>query len=375
MTVVAENRTSSDAPPTGREEAWRFTPLSRLRGLHLSVDGADQASINIVASPEARVESVATHTLDAPSGPVEYQCRLVLEAAPLSSLLILPRNSVGSVPSVITITGTGTDLPTVGNLVIRAEQGSTGVVVIEHVGSTSYVGNVEIEVGDGADLTVISIQSWADDTVHLGRQHAQLGRDSRFRSLVATLGGDVVRVVPTVSYSAPGGDAELLGVFFAERGQHVEHRLQVDHSEPHCRSNVVYKGALQDDGTHSVWIGDVLIRAEAVGTQTYEINRNLLLTTGARADSVPNLEIETGNVTGAGHASATGRFDDEQLFYLRSRGIDADSARRLVVHGFFAEIVGRIPTEGVGARIMAAIERKLAGGDDARTPDRDGGEQ
>jgi len=374
MTVVAENRTISDAPPTGREEAWRFTPLGRLRRLHLSVDGADQASIDIVTSPEARVESVATHTLDAPSGPVEYQCRLVLEAAPSSSLLILPRNSVGSVPSIITITGTGTERPTVGNLVIRAEQGSTGVVVIEHVGSTSYVGNVEIEVGDGADLTVISIQSWADDTVHLGRQHAQLGRDSRFRSLVATLGGDVVRVVPTVSYSAPGGDAELLGVFFAERGQHVEHRLQVDHSEPHCRSNVVYKGALQDDGTHSVWIGDVLIRAEAVGTQTYEINRNLLLTTGARADSVPNLEIETGNVTGAGHASATGRFDDEQLFYLRSRGIDADSARRLVVHGFFAEIVGRIPTEGVGARIMAAIERKLAGGDDTHVPDREGGE-
>lgn len=134
-----------------------------------------------------------------------------------------------------------------------------------------------------------------------------------------------MRLTGTVRFGAPGGDAELLGLYYADEGQFFEHRLLVDHAQPNCKSNVVYKGALQGDPSsdkpdaHTVWIGDVLIRAEATGTDTFELNRNLILTDGARADSVPNLEIETGEIAGAGHASATGRFDDEQLFYLRSR--------------------------------------------------------
>lgn len=158
----------------------------------------------------------------------------------------------------------------------------------------------------------------------------------------------------------------MLGVYFADAGQHLEQRLLVDHSAPHCKSNVMYKGALQGEtgpGTvdaHTVWIGDVLIRAEAEGTETYELNRNLVLTDGARADSVPNLEIETGEIVGAGHASATGRFDDEQLFYLRARGISEEVARRLVVRGFFHEIIDKIPVPAVRERLDAAIETELA---------------
>jgi Fe-S cluster assembly protein SufD len=110
-----------------------------------------------------------------------------------------------------------------------------------------------------------------------------------------------------------------------------------------------------------VWIGDVLIRAAAEGTDTYELNRNLVLTDGARADSVPNLEIETGEIVGAGHASATGRFDDEQLFYLQSRGIPAEEARRLVVRGFFADIINQIGIPAVQARLLAQVEKELAG--------------
>jgi len=122
---------------------------------------------------------------------------------------------------------------------------------------------------------------------------------------------------------------ELFGLYFADAGQHLEQRLFVDHAVANCKSNVLYKGALQGRNAHTVWVGDVLIRKEAEGTDTYEANRNLVLTDGARADSVPNLEIETGEIVGAGHASATGRFDDEQLFYLCSRGIDAETARRV----------------------------------------------
>jgi len=199
--------------------------------------------------------------------------------------------------------------------------------------------------------------------VHVAALHYRLGRDATLRATTASLGGNLVRQAPTVTYAAPGGDAELLGLYFADAGQHLEHRLLVDHAVPHCKSNVVYKGALQGDldqpDAHTVWIGDVLIRAAAEGTETFELNRNLVLTDGARADSVPNLEIETGEIAGAGHASATGRFDDEQLFYLTSRGIPESQARRLVVRGFFREILTKIEVPEVRERLTAAIEAEL----------------
>ena len=215
-------------------------------------------------------------------------------------------------------------------------------------------------VGDSAEVTLVSLQDWADDAVHLGHQVVRLGRDAKIRSVVVTFGGELVRLFPQVHYSAPGGDAEMLGLYFADAGQHLEHRLRIDHTVPNCRSNVAYKGALQGKDAHTVWIGDVIIGKDATGTDTYEINRNLLLTDGASADSVPNLEIYTGEVAGAGHASATGRFDDEQLFYLQARGIPAEEARRLVVRGFFAEIIGRIGVAEVEERLLAQIEDELA---------------
>ena len=200
----------------------------------------------------------------------------------------------------------------------------------------------------------------------MGASHLSVGRDATLRHTSVTLGGDLVRLSPTVNYRAPGGDAELDGLYFADAGQHFEQRLFVDHSIPDCRSRVVYKGALQGDASvpgavaaHTVWIGDVLIRKAAEGTDTYELNRNLLLTDSARADSVPNLEIETGEIVGAGHASATGRFDDEQLFYLQSRGIPEAVARRLVVRGFFGEVIARIGVPALRERLEHAIETEL----------------
>jgi len=203
--------------------------------------------------------------------------------------------------------------------------------------------------------------------VHVGAQHLSIGRDAVLRATSVSLGGDLVRITPTIKYRGPGGDAELAGLGFADAGQHLEQRLLVDHAVPDCTSNVIYKNALQGvAGTpdaRTVWIGDVLIRAAAENTRTFELNRNLVLTAHARADSVPNLEIETGEIAGAGHASATGRFDDEQLFYLQSRGIPEDAARRLVVRAFFGEILQRIPTATLPElreRLEAAIEAELA---------------
>ncbi len=242
-------------------------------------------------------------------------------------------------------------------------------MVLDHAGSATYADNIEFVVGDGASLTVISLQNWASDTVHLSHQHACLARDARFRSVLVTLGGDLVRIVPSVEYTGRGGDAELYGVYFADPGQHLEHRLFVDHNLPDCRSRVDYRGALQGEvgsggvikQAHAVWIGDVLIRAEAEGTDTYELNRNLVLTDGTRVDSVPNLEILTGEITGAGHASASGRIDDQHLFYLQARGIPADEAKRMVVRGFLGQLLDHIEIDQIRQTVQSAIDEELAG--------------
>ena len=207
--------------------------------------------------------------------------------------------------------------------------------------------------------------------MHAAQHSVTVGRDARFKSIVVSFGGDLVRVATEARFAGTGGDVEMLGVYFADAGQHLEHRLFVDHAVPHCRSNVAYKGALQGEEAHTVWIGDVLIRAEAEGTETYELNRNLVLTDGARADSVPNLEIETGEIVGAGHASATGRFDDEQLFYLQSRGIPADEARRLVVRGFFADVINQIGIPDVQERLIARGRGRARRGGALTVPDLD----
>jgi len=265
-------------------------------------------------------------------------------------------------PTVITVRGDDTSGAAYGHTVIDVGENARAVVVLDHQGSATYADNAEFVVGDGASLTVVSVQDWADDAVHVSAHQATLGRDARLQHAVVTLGGGVVRISPSVRYAGPGGDAELLGAYFADAGQHLEHRLFVDHAQPDCRSRVDYKGALQGEAAHTVWIGDVLIRPEATGTDTYERNRNLLLTDGARADSVPNLEILTGEVVGAGHASASGRLEDHHLFYLMARGIPRDEARRLVIRGFFGELIAKIAVPELRDRITAAIEAELAAG-------------
>ena len=258
------------------------------------------------------------------------------------------------------INGRGADRRANAHLVIEAQESSSSIVVLNHTGSAQYAQDVEILVGDNAQMTVITVHDWDDDAVHIAQHHARVGRDARLKHVAVTLGGSAVRLNSIGEYAAPGGEIEKLGLYFSDEGQFFENRLFIDHSAPNCTSNVAYKGALQGKGARSVWVGDVLIRKEAEGTNTYELNRNLVLTEGARADSVPNLEIETGEIEGAGHAAATGRFDDEQLFYLRARGIPEIEARRLVVRGFFAEIIQQIDVPEVRERLSAAIEDELA---------------
>jgi len=345
--------------PGGREEVWRFTPMKRLRGLH---DGTATATGELIVevSGEATVETVGRddERLGTAGTPGDRVAAQAYTAFTKATIVSLPKETQTGVTTV-TITGPGQGQVAYGHVQVRAEQFAEGVVVLDHRGGGTVADNVEILVADGAKLTVVSVHDWDDDAVQVSAHHARLGRDATLRHHLVALGGDLVRVSPTVVYAGPGGDAALNGLYFADAGQHIELRTFADHAQPNCKSDVVYKGALQGESARSVWIGDVLIRAAAEGTETFELNRNLVLTEGARADSVPNLEIETGEIAGAGHASATGRFDDEQLFYLQARGIPEDSARRLVVRGFFHELLMKITVPEIRERLEAAIEEEL----------------
>ncbi|MCA1783392.1 MAG: Fe-S cluster assembly protein SufD [Dermatophilaceae bacterium] len=353
--------------PSGREEEWRFTPLDLLGGVLSDAPtddrGDDLAADYVLDVPAEELVRPALAPGQAPRGTVlvpEDRGAVVASRNTGGALhLRIPADTTYDRPLRVTVTGGGAGRRSNAHYVVEAGTHSKAVVILDHQGSGDHTGNVEVLVGDGANLTVVSLQRWDDDAIHLAQHEALVGRDATYRHIAVTLGGRVVRMNSNVRYSGPGGDATLLGVYFADAGQHLEHRSFVDHEAPRCRSNVEYKGALQGDGARTVWVGDVLIRASAEGTDTYELNRNLVLTEGARADSVPNLEIETGEIAGAGHAAATGRFDDEQLFYLMARGIPEDEARRLVVRGFFASIINRIAVPEVVDQLMAAVDAEL----------------
>jgi Fe-S cluster assembly protein SufD len=348
-------------PLTGLEEDWRFTPLKRLRGLHsevlagaaptVTVSGSDSVTVETVARADKRIGSAGI--------PEDRVSANAWEHFSEATVITVPAEFEADTEISVLIRGQDT-AAAAQHLVIVAEKFSKAVVVLDHQGSAVVSENVEIVVEDGADLTVVSLQEWNDDAVHASSQQAKIGRDAKLKHVVVSLGGDLVRVTPSARFTAPGGEVEMFGLYFADAGQHLEQRLFVDHAVANCKSNVLYKGAMQGRNAHAVWVGDVLIRKEAEGTDSYEANRNLLLTDGARADSVPNLEIETGLIKGAGHASATGRLDDEHLFYLMARGIPEDVARRLVVRGFLHEIIQQIKVPALEERLTDAVERELA---------------
>ena len=352
---------------TGREEDWRFTPIKRLAGL----DDADTAraagpaeytvrelpagvKAERVAMDDPRPGSILT-PFDRPSA--------VAWAGTGRALVVSvePETRVAE-PVWIDVTGGGLDGATWAHTFIEIGHHAEVTVILRHTGAARLGDNIEIAVGDGAHLRMVSAAEWDRDSVQVEHQKARLGTDAKLDHIAVSLGGDLVRQFLSVDYAGRGGSVDAYGLYFADAGQHLEHRQLVDHSVPDCRSNVNYRGALQGETTHTVWVGDVLIQDEATGTDTYEINRNLVLSDGARADSVPNLEIETGEIVGAGHASTTGRFEEEHLFYLQSRGIPEDEARRLVVRGFFNEIVQKIPDEALREELTDTIVARLDAG-------------
>lgn len=354
--------------PQGRDEVWRFVSLRRLRGLHNGkFPEQTDAKVDVQAPSGVTVEEVSRddERLKAVTAPTDRIAAQAWTSMPHATVVSVPANAELTEPVVITTTGAGDDATSFAGIQVEVGESATATVIVQYTGSGTHADNVNFVIGDNAHVNVIVDEEWNNDAVHVGAQSILVGRDAVLRHTVATFGGEVVRNTPRVKYAGSGGDVELTGVYYADDGQYIENRLLVDHNHPYCRSNVLYKGALQGDkdsklpDARTCWVGDVLIRSNASGTETYEANRNIVLTDGARADAIPNLEIETGDIPGAGHAATVGRFDEEQLFYLKSRGIPDGEARRLIVRGFFNEVLNRIPVESVREELINRVSGEL----------------
>ncbi|MBF9334706.1 Fe-S cluster assembly protein SufD [Microbacterium lacticum] len=347
--------------PVGTEVNWKHTPLKAIAEL-LRDEPVPHDVIGVEVSAPDAVEQGRLAVGEAPRGevfrPEDLPSAIAWHQEAEAPLIRIPQGVELDEPIVVRLTGRGGVAH--AHVVIEAQPHSRGTVILRHEGTAQQAQNVEIIVRDGAALTLVSVQRWDDDAVHLASHQARVDRDAALTHVVVSLGGGLVRVNPSVELAGAGADGKLYGLAFSDSGQHLESQVYLHHKGPHTTGDVLYKAALQGAGARTVWIGDVLIGPDATGTDSYEANRNLVLTEGARADSIPNLEIETGDIIGAGHASATGRFDDEQLFYLQARGIAEDEARRLVVLGFLAEIVQKIGIDDLQSELIEAIEAELA---------------
>ena len=345
--------------PTGKEEEWRFTPIRRIRPL-LSGDSYDASvSVEVTGPEEARAEKVGRDdkrlgTIMAPS---DRPGALAWENFTEATVVTLPENTELEEPVYVRVKAPAEHAAT--HIFIQAEPHAKGTVIILHDGPALLTETVEARADAGSNLNVVTVHEWDPDALHASSHRVSVGRDATLRHMVVTLGGDLVRVSIESEFTEPGGNLFMNGVYFTDAGQHQEHRPFIHHDQPKCFSRSTYKGALQGKDARAVWIGDCLIGKNGDGTDTYELNRNLILTEGAKADSVPNLEIENGEIEGAGHASATGRFDDEQLFYLMSRGIPPLEAKRLVIRGFFAEGINEIGVKDLQDRLISTIEDEL----------------
>ncbi|MEV7692071.1 Fe-S cluster assembly protein SufD [Microbacterium sp. NPDC089189] len=355
------NDPASFPVPSGREVNWKHTPLDRIASLLTDAPGAEAAVSITVAGPLA---AAGLRHGEAPRGDVfvaeDVTAAIAWSRATEAVYLSIPAGVELEEPTIVDLRGAGGVAH--AHIVLEAQPNARGTIVLRHAGTAALSENVEIIVRDGASLTVVAVQEWDDDAVHVAAHQARVDRDATLRHVVVSFGGSLVRINPSVDLAGTGSRGELYGLSFADAGQHLESQVFLHHHGAQTSGDVLYKGALQGDTARSVWIGDVLIGPDAVGTDSYEANRNLVLTDGARADSIPNLEIQTGDIRGAGHASATGRFDDEQLFYLQARGIDEEEARRLVVIGFLMEIVQKMGVPELEQRLVAAIEAELEQG-------------
>ena len=265
-------------------------------------------------------------------------------------------------------------LDVVGSIVPRTlvvvEEGASVTYIDEYASARSEEpafsnGAVELYVGEGANLRYVSLQNWERNVLHFNTIRSQTGKDATINSLVVSLGSQLSRTNVEAGLTAQGGDSEMLGLYFADQNQVLDHHTLQDHISANAHSDLLYKGALRDESV-AVFSGLIRVEPGAQKTDAYQTNRNLILgTDDAFAVSLPNLEIMADDVK-CSHGSTTGQVDAVELFYLMSRGIPRAEAEKLVVFGFFGEVTSRIPLKGLKEKLDRAIEGKIGLGFEER---------
>ena len=351
--------------PSQETEEWRYTDLSDFElsfGLHVpggvrttsgqDLDGAAESHADLVERtlhtlvPTDRTKFTALHGAFRTGGTFLYVPRDVRVELPLQTLTYLDADDAATFPHTLLIADEGADV----TFIDRFTSPDLTRALSDAV--------VEIVVGDGAHVRYVSIQEWGSGVTHLGIQRARVGRDAEFRSLAIGFGASLARAEAETVLAGPGGFSEMLGVFFADGTQHFDHRSVQDHVAPNCSSDLLYKGALRD-ASRAVYSGWVHVRPGAQKTDAMQTSRNIVLSEHAKADAIPNLEIEANDVR-CGHAASVGPVDDETVFYLESRGIPRAEAERLIVTGFFQEVLDRVRLDEVRHNAELAIQEELA---------------
>ena len=347
------------ASVTGREPEWKLSPVAKLTPL---LEGQLEGGRYDISTTD--VEGFATSWAApelSPRGVAGIPEDRAAANAWSSTSEVLVVDIAGEHPEPLrlgrSVLGT---TARAAHTIVRVHPNAHATLIMESTGDAVLAENVEFDIQDGASVQIVCVQDWKPGAIHYAAHFARVAKDATFTQILVSVGGDVVIVNPSTQLVGAGAAGHLWGAYFADASQHLEHRVYVHHQGPHTVSRVTYKGALHGKGARTVWVGDVLIGADAIGTDSYEQNRNLVLSDGTRADSIPNLEIKTGDIAGAGHASATGRFDDEQLFYLQSRGINELDARRLVVMGFLVDVVSKIDDPALVAELTSKFQQKLS---------------
>jgi Fe-S cluster assembly protein SufD len=392
----------SDLPwPQGREEEWRYTNPKRL-GLEREVltgagdaprlaagivgsltdtygsvrivdggvvtatvcaDAEQQAVVvtDLVSAARDHADVVQQHLGTVVGADTKFDA-LNLAAFTNGAFVYVPRNVELRQPITITIQAAA-DGATAPRVLVVLGDNARAQIYVDHAGdaAATVIEVIEVVLGAGARADVVTAQDWGRSVDHVAAHTGLVGPNADYRHLEVSLGGKTVYIRPDVRLDHPGGNAEMLGVYFGDEGQQVEHRSLIHHNASHTSSNLIYKGALQGE-SRATFYGTIRIEEHAKATVSDETNRNLILTDKAKADSIPVLEILNSDVVRCGHHSSVGQVDELQMFYLESRGIPREEAARLLVFGFFAEVTDRIDLPGITEVVLDEVEREIRSG-------------
>jgi Fe-S cluster assembly protein SufD len=296
--------------------------------------------------PTSRTKFTAMHAAFRTGGTFLYVPPAVTVELPLQTLTYLDAEGAAIFPHTLIVVGQDAEVTFIDRY------------ASPDLGRALSVAVTEIHAGPASRVRYVSLQEWGEGVTHLGIVRTRLSRDVDFRSVAVGFGASLARAEAESVLAEPGGSSEMLGIFFADGTQHFDHRSEQEHVAPNCTSDLLYKGALRDS-SRGVYSGWVHVRKEAQKTNAMQTSRNILLSEHAFARSIPNLEIEANDVR-CGHAASVGPVEEEQLFYLMSRGIPRHEAERLIVFGFFNEVLERIPVAEVRDSVSHAIEQELA---------------